>query len=89
MVFNIPAIHEKANCLAEQERFGCMNAMDGKTELQMLSYVAPKIRLLRSMSIQNESMQVTFLMDLLLMYSKLLNSLRILVSEEKWKEKGL
>lgn len=41
-----------------QERFGCMNAMDGKTELQMLSYVAPKIRLLRSMSIQNESMQV-------------------------------
>ena len=32
--------------------------MDGKTELQMSSFQAPKIRLLRSMSIQNEVMQV-------------------------------
>lgn len=32
--------------------------MDGKTELKMSSFQAPKIRLLRSMSIQNEVMQV-------------------------------
>lgn len=35
-----------------------MVAMDGKTELKMSSFQAPKIRLLRSMSIQNEVMQV-------------------------------
>ncbi|KAJ0083571.1 hypothetical protein Patl1_29431 [Pistacia atlantica] len=41
-----------------QEKFGTLNAMDGKTELQMLSFQAPKIRLLRSMYIRNEVMQV-------------------------------
>lgn len=34
--------------------------MDGKSELQMLSFQAPKIRLLRSMSIETEVMQVSF-----------------------------
>lgn len=37
-----------------------MISMDGKSELQMLSFQAPKIRLLRSMSIETEVMQVSF-----------------------------
>ena len=37
-----------------------MISMDGKAELQMLSFQAPKIRLLRSMSIETEVMQVSF-----------------------------
>ncbi|KAL9455071.1 hypothetical protein AB3S75_010473 [Citrus x aurantiifolia] len=41
-----------------QEKYNTLVAMDGKTELQMSSFQAPKIRLLRSMSIQNEVMQV-------------------------------
>jgi phytochromobilin:ferredoxin oxidoreductase len=32
--------------------------MDGTTELQMLSFQAPKMRLLRSLSIENEAIQV-------------------------------
>ncbi|KAH9741590.1 Phytochromobilin:ferredoxin oxidoreductase [Citrus sinensis] len=41
-----------------QEKYNTLVAMDGKTELKMSSFQAPKIRLLRSMSIQNEVMQV-------------------------------
>ncbi|XP_050284142.1 phytochromobilin:ferredoxin oxidoreductase, chloroplastic isoform X2 [Quercus robur] len=41
-----------------QEQFNSMISMDGKAELQMLSFQAPKIRLLRSMSIETEVMQV-------------------------------
>ncbi|XP_010277610.2 PREDICTED: phytochromobilin:ferredoxin oxidoreductase, chloroplastic isoform X2 [Nelumbo nucifera] len=42
-----------------QEKFNSMKAMDGKTELQMLAFQAPKIRLLRSLSIEeSETMQV-------------------------------
>ncbi|KAH7560699.1 hypothetical protein JRO89_XS10G0076300 [Xanthoceras sorbifolium] len=41
-----------------QERYNDLIANDGKTELQMLSFQAPKIRLLRSLNIQSEVMQV-------------------------------
>ncbi|XP_061958423.1 phytochromobilin:ferredoxin oxidoreductase, chloroplastic-like isoform X1 [Populus nigra] len=41
-----------------QEKYSSMTAMDGTTELQMLSFQAPKIRLLRSLSIENEAMQI-------------------------------
>ncbi|XP_044478874.1 phytochromobilin:ferredoxin oxidoreductase, chloroplastic [Mangifera indica] len=41
-----------------QEHFDTLTAMDEKTELQMSSFQAPKIRLLRSMYIRNEVMQV-------------------------------
>ncbi|KAA8549843.1 hypothetical protein F0562_001527 [Nyssa sinensis] len=42
-----------------QENFRSMMAMDGKTDLQMLSFQAPKIRLLRSLCIEgDEAMQV-------------------------------
>uniref|UniRef100_A0A5B7BHH8 Phytochromobilin:ferredoxin oxidoreductase n=1 Tax=Davidia involucrata TaxID=16924 RepID=A0A5B7BHH8_DAVIN len=42
-----------------QENFSSMMAMDGKTELQMLSFQAPKIRLLRSLYIEgDDAMQV-------------------------------
>ncbi|TXG73360.1 hypothetical protein EZV62_001939 [Acer yangbiense] len=41
-----------------QDKYNALIANDGKTELQMLSYQAPKIRLLRSMNIQSELMQV-------------------------------
>lgn len=42
-----------------QEHYDCMKAMDGRTELQTLSYQAPKIRLLRSLTIDGgESVQV-------------------------------
>ncbi|KAF8396219.1 hypothetical protein HHK36_017833 [Tetracentron sinense] len=42
-----------------QEHYSSMKAKDGKTELQMLSFQAPNIRLLRSLSIEgNESMKV-------------------------------
>ncbi|KAI3461151.1 hypothetical protein Pfo_017814 [Paulownia fortunei] len=42
-----------------QENFGCLAAMDGKTELQMHSFESPKIRLLRSLSIEGcDGMQV-------------------------------
>ncbi|XP_021639090.2 phytochromobilin:ferredoxin oxidoreductase, chloroplastic isoform X2 [Hevea brasiliensis] len=41
-----------------QENFSSMTAIDGRTELKMLSFQAPKIRLLRSLSIENEAMQV-------------------------------
>ncbi|KAJ6904397.1 hypothetical protein NC652_022408 [Populus alba x Populus x berolinensis] len=40
------------------EKYSSMTAMDGTTELQMLSFQAPKIRLLRSLSIENEAMQI-------------------------------
>ncbi|KAF8035432.1 hypothetical protein BT93_C1456 [Corymbia citriodora subsp. variegata] len=36
------------------ERFGSMKPLDDKTEIELLSYKAPKIRLLRSLSIQGE-----------------------------------
>lgn len=35
-----------------------MTGLDGKTQLQMLAFKSPKIRLLRSMAIENETMQV-------------------------------
>lgn len=41
-----------------QENYGSMIAMDGKTTLDMKSFESPKIRLLRSMSIEGETMQV-------------------------------
>uniref|UniRef100_A0A2P2JD89 Uncharacterized protein MANES_02G142200 n=1 Tax=Rhizophora mucronata TaxID=61149 RepID=A0A2P2JD89_RHIMU len=41
-----------------QEKYGSMTAMDGRTELQMLSFEAPKIKLLRSLLIKSEGMQV-------------------------------
>ncbi|XP_059431253.1 phytochromobilin:ferredoxin oxidoreductase, chloroplastic-like [Corylus avellana] len=41
-----------------QEKFNSMNSIDGKSELQMLSFQAPKIRLLRSLCIETEAMQV-------------------------------
>ncbi|KAL2540932.1 Phytochromobilin:ferredoxin oxidoreductase [Abeliophyllum distichum] len=42
-----------------KENFSHLMAMDGKTELQMLSYEAPKIRLLRSLCVeQSDGMQV-------------------------------
>ncbi|EOY32816.1 hypothetical protein QUC31_019250 [Theobroma cacao] len=41
-----------------QERYGSMIALDGKTRLEMLSFEAPRIRLLRSISIEGEAMQV-------------------------------
>ncbi|XP_015869003.3 phytochromobilin:ferredoxin oxidoreductase, chloroplastic isoform X1 [Ziziphus jujuba] len=41
-----------------QERFNSIISMDGEVELQMTSFEAPKIRLLRSLSIETETMQV-------------------------------
>ncbi|KAJ0249534.1 Phytochromobilin:ferredoxin oxidoreductase [Hirschfeldia incana] len=41
-----------------QERYSSMTGLDGKTQLQMLAFKSPKIRLLRSMAIENETMQV-------------------------------
>lgn len=42
-----------------QERYKCMKAMDGKTELCALSFQAPKIRMLRSLTIEeSQSLQV-------------------------------
>ncbi|KAL8196094.1 hypothetical protein R6Q57_025094 [Mikania cordata] len=42
-----------------QDDFSTLKAMDGKTELKMCSYQAPKIRLLRNLSIeQSDGMQV-------------------------------
>ncbi|CAI0541416.1 unnamed protein product, partial [Linum tenue] len=42
-----------------QEKYSSITAVDGRTDLQMLAFQSPpKIRLLRSLSIQNESMQV-------------------------------
>lgn len=59
-----------------QDKFGIMKALDGKTDLDMLAYEAPKVRLLRSLSIQgNDGMQVLFsiyLSDILLpIYGKI------------------
>lgn len=41
-----------------QERYSSITALDGKTKLEMQSFEAPRIRLLRSMSIEGEAMQV-------------------------------
>ncbi|CAN0922489.1 Phytochromobilin:ferredoxin oxidoreductase, chloroplastic [Linum grandiflorum] len=41
-----------------QEKYNSLTAIDGRTQLQMLSFQSPKIRLLRSLSIENETMQV-------------------------------
>ncbi|KAL3620344.1 Phytochromobilin [Castilleja foliolosa] len=42
-----------------QEKYSCLAAMDGKTELHMQSFETPKIRLLRSLSIEgSDGMQV-------------------------------
>ncbi|CAN1250580.1 Phytochromobilin:ferredoxin oxidoreductase, chloroplastic [Linum perenne] len=41
-----------------QEKYNSVTAIDGRTELRMLSFQSPKIRLLRSLSIENETMQV-------------------------------
>ncbi|KAJ6948292.1 hypothetical protein NC651_002595 [Populus alba x Populus x berolinensis] len=42
-----------------QEKYSSMTAVDGTTELQMLSFQAPKMRLLRSLSIENEAIQLS------------------------------
>lgn len=44
-----------------QEKYSSMTGLDGKTELQMLAFKSSKIRLLRSMAIENETMQVVLL----------------------------
>ncbi|OMO51279.1 Ferredoxin-dependent bilin reductase [Corchorus capsularis] len=41
-----------------QERYSSMTAVDGQTKIEMLSLEAPKIRLLRSMMIEGNAMQV-------------------------------
>ncbi|KAG8388958.1 hypothetical protein BUALT_Bualt02G0179400 [Buddleja alternifolia] len=42
-----------------QEKYHCLVGMDGKAELQMLSFESPKIRLLRSLSIEgSDGLQV-------------------------------
>ncbi|KAJ8751238.1 hypothetical protein K2173_016419 [Erythroxylum novogranatense] len=41
-----------------QEKYSSLTSRDGRTELQMLSFQAPKIRHLRTLSVENESMQV-------------------------------
>ncbi|XP_022154370.1 phytochromobilin:ferredoxin oxidoreductase, chloroplastic [Momordica charantia] len=41
-----------------QEKYNSMISMDKKAKLQMLSFQAPKIRLLRSLNIESEAMQV-------------------------------
>ncbi|KAK8649703.1 hypothetical protein V6N13_139369 [Hibiscus sabdariffa] len=41
-----------------QEKYSSMIAMDGRTRLEMSSFETPRIRLLRSMSIEGEAMQV-------------------------------
>ncbi|XP_054817705.1 phytochromobilin:ferredoxin oxidoreductase, chloroplastic-like [Prosopis cineraria] len=41
-----------------QEKFNSINSKDGKGVLHMLSFQAAKIRLLRSLSIETETMQV-------------------------------
>ncbi|KAK4408301.1 Phytochromobilin:ferredoxin oxidoreductase, chloroplastic [Sesamum angolense] len=42
-----------------QENCNCLKAIDGKTELQMHSFASPKIRLLRSLSVEgSDGMQV-------------------------------
>ncbi|XWS73619.1 hypothetical protein CRYUN_Cryun02cG0144000 [Craigia yunnanensis] len=41
-----------------QERYSSMIALDGQTRLEMLSFEAPRTRLLRSMNIEGEAMQV-------------------------------
>ncbi|CAN8270020.1 unnamed protein product [Cochlearia groenlandica] len=43
---------------ALQEKYSNMTGLDGKTQLQMLAFKSSKTRLLRSMAIENESMQV-------------------------------
>ncbi|KAK3408488.1 hypothetical protein EUGRSUZ_J00724 [Eucalyptus grandis] len=46
------ALHTRVAPSPLQERFGSMKPLDDKTEIELLSYEAPKIRLLRSLSIQ-------------------------------------
>ncbi|KAG7023835.1 Phytochromobilin:ferredoxin oxidoreductase, chloroplastic [Cucurbita argyrosperma subsp. argyrosperma] len=41
-----------------QEKYNSMISMDKKVKLEMLSFQAPKIRLLRSLNIESETMQV-------------------------------
>ncbi|KAJ6299509.1 hypothetical protein OIU76_020469 [Salix suchowensis] len=41
-----------------QEKYSSLTAMDGTTELKMLSFQAPKMRLLRSLSIENEAIKI-------------------------------
>ncbi|KAF8009270.1 hypothetical protein BT93_J0305 [Corymbia citriodora subsp. variegata] len=48
------ALHTRMTPSPLQERFGSMKPLDDKTEIELLSYKAPKIRLLRSLSIQGE-----------------------------------
>ena len=47
-----------------QERFGSLSAMDGRTQLQVQSFESPKIRLLRSLSIEgSDGMQVSIMLE--------------------------
>lgn len=41
-----------------QEKYSSMIATEEQTRLEMLSFETPRIRLLRSMSIEGEAMQV-------------------------------
>ncbi|CAH8253973.1 unnamed protein product [Arabidopsis lyrata] len=41
-----------------QEKYSTMTGLDEKTELQMLAFKSSKIRLLRSMAIENETMRL-------------------------------
>ncbi|KAG4954118.1 hypothetical protein JHK87_039712 [Glycine soja] len=47
-----------------QEKFSFMNSKDVKGSLSMLSFEATKIRLLRRLIIETETMQVVFLMPI-------------------------
>lgn len=53
-----------------------MISMDGKAELQMLSFQAPKIRLLRSMSIETEVMQVSFSIMFIYLFALILQIIK-------------
>lgn len=44
-----------------QEKYRSITGLDGKTQLEMLAFKSSRIRLLRSMAIQNHTMQVLLL----------------------------
>lgn len=49
-----------------QEKHNSMLSLDQKSKLEMLSFHAPKIRLLRSLNIESETVQVLFSISTLL-----------------------
>lgn len=52
--------HNYIIILILQEKYNSMISLDKKVKLEMLSFQAPKIRLLRSFHIESETMQVLF-----------------------------